>query len=142
MLRTAMFPRCSRAGLPLVMLVILNYYTSLLLQYKRMTSIPDLLLTVALPPKALAQRYNPHVRRMARISAALRSHVHYWNAQPEQMRYHLADAMSPWSKSCHCYAPWLNATSEDVCQEIIEEAGTSILPFLAALLPCPLHLPT
>jgi hypothetical protein len=110
-----------KVGLHFVAVIIIIYYTSHLLQYTPMETTEVLLVA---PREALLQNYNPPISRMARISAALRSHVQYWNAQTEGMRYHLADAMSPWSKSCHCYAPWLNATSEDMCREIIEDAGT------------------
>lgn len=106
------------------MLLIIVYYASLLLQYKPMTSAPDLLLTVGPPRKALLQRRNQPVSRASGISAALRSHIQYWNAREEGVRYHLADNMSPWNKTCRCYARWLNETSENVCQEIIEKAGT------------------
>jgi hypothetical protein len=64
----------------------------------------------------------------AAISAAVLSHVQYWNAQPEGLRYHVADMMSPWSKSCRCYTHWLNGTDK-----MCEEAGRSIFNCSTAL---------
>ncbi len=59
---------------------------------------------------------------------AIQASVQYWNAQPDPAKYQVADRQAPLSKSCSCYAQWLNRTVEDVCDVVREVAGTQIYP--------------
>ena len=60
-----------------------------------------------------------------RLSSSIVSHIAYWNTQPDALRYHAADRFSPHSRSCNCYAPWLNQTVQETCYQVETLAGNA-----------------